>query len=517
MNYKLRSLVAASITGALMLGVAQQASADSTMDIVNALVAKGVLTEEEGALLTKGRTGERDAAEAKSKKQINVVNKDGLRFENEDKSVSVAVGGRIHADYRNFDHGSNDKNTSGNTANESDTFDMRRARINISGQLFNNYTFQLSGDFAGGTTGNSGTGSTAILDQAWFNVNYWAPLQFRVGQFKVPISMERKMSSNSLDFLERSLHDSLGSYEDRGAMVWGVPKDGITYAIAAVNGEGNKNRNDADSRVSKPEIQANATVNFAQLMDNKDAVYHLGVGFANGDISKNNNASGTGSISAAADNTFWLAGTNSLRTEARGVNFLKLPGLISTNGVSNEVNRQRFAVEGAAAFGPVKVASEWMRNSFSGDLTATKDFDADIDAWYVSALWNITGEKFADFYKEGIFTAVKPANNFDLGKGGGTWQVGLRYSHIDASDFNNSTFVGTSVANNVGRVTAANTATSTNTFEAGAWTVGLNFVPNPNTRFMLNFIQTNFDTPILIENKLKDNEKAITARAQFTF
>jgi hypothetical protein len=30
----------------------------STTDIVNALVAKGVLTEEEGALLTKGHDGE---------------------------------------------------------------------------------------------------------------------------------------------------------------------------------------------------------------------------------------------------------------------------------------------------------------------------------------------------------------------------------------------------------------------------------------------------------------------------
>jgi len=505
MNYKLRSLVAASITGALMLGVAQQASADSTMDIVNALVAKGVLTEEEGALLTKGRTGERDAAEAKSKKQINVINKDGLRFENEDKSVSVAVGGRMHLDYRNFNHGNDDKGS--NSANESDTFDVRRARINISGQLFNNYTFQLSGDFAGGTTGNSGTGSTAILDQAWFNVNYWAPLQFRVGQFKVPISMERKMSSNSLDFMERSLHDSLGSYEDRGAMVWGVPKDGITYAIAAVNGDGNKNRNEADSRVSKPEVQLNATVNFAQLMDNKDAVYHIGAGFANTDISKGNDT-----------NTLWLAGSNAIRSESRGMSFLTLPTLANgQSGVSNEINRKRFAVEGAVALGPVKFVGEYMKNRFSGDVNKTVDFDSDINAWYVSTLWNITGEKFSDFYKEGIFTAVKPTNNFDWGKGGGAWQLGLRYSKVDASDFNNKIFAGNTATTGVTTKTNASPASPSSTFEADAWTVGLNFVPNPNTRFMLNFIQTNYDTPIMIEGKREDSEKAVTARAQFNF
>jgi len=44
--------------------------ADSTTDIVNALVAKGVLTEEEGALLTKGRTDEA-AGQAKALKKAS--------------------------------------------------------------------------------------------------------------------------------------------------------------------------------------------------------------------------------------------------------------------------------------------------------------------------------------------------------------------------------------------------------------------------------------------------------------
>jgi phosphate-selective porin OprO and OprP len=511
MNIKLSKLISATVLGGSLLAVQPAAFADSTSDLINALIAKGVLTEEEGALLMKGRTGEREAAEAKSKKEIRVVNKDGIKFENEDKSVSVSLGGRIHADYRAFDHDGKDSGT--NTANESDTFDMRRARLILNGQLYDHYTFWLSGDFAGGTTGNSATNSSntantssvAILDQAWLNVNYWAPLQFRVGQFKVPMSMERKMSSNSLDFLERSLHDGIGTYEDRGAMIWGVPKDGLTYAFAVVNGEGNKNRNDVDSRVSMPEYQLNGTANFAQLFDIKDSVYHVGVGFSDTDISKNNNNSG-----ATTSNTFWLAGSNSYRTEARGITFLTLPSLISQANTSNAIHRQRYALEGAVAKGPIKFTAEWLRNNFSGDFTPTQSFDADIDAWYVSTLWNITGEKFSDFYKEGIFSGVKPTKNFDWGNGGGAWQIGLRYSHMDARDFNKSVFTTASAFSN--GVSAA-----TNTYEAGAWTAGINFVPNPNTRFMVNFIQTNFDTPVLIEGKPTDKERAVTARAQWNF
>ncbi|MCB4811323.1 putative porin [Methylovorus menthalis] len=57
-SIKLRG-VCAAVSGALLFGFGANAMADSTVDIVNALVSKGVLTEEEGNLLTKGREGEK--------------------------------------------------------------------------------------------------------------------------------------------------------------------------------------------------------------------------------------------------------------------------------------------------------------------------------------------------------------------------------------------------------------------------------------------------------------------------
>jgi hypothetical protein len=66
-SIKMRGICAA-VTGALLFGFGANAMADSTTDIVNALVAKGVLTEEEGALLNKGRTDEA-AGQAKALKK----------------------------------------------------------------------------------------------------------------------------------------------------------------------------------------------------------------------------------------------------------------------------------------------------------------------------------------------------------------------------------------------------------------------------------------------------------------
>lgn len=70
MNFKLSHLVAATLAGSMLMGFGANAMADSTTDIVNALVSKGVLTEEEGALLTKGHADEA-AGQAKALKKAS--------------------------------------------------------------------------------------------------------------------------------------------------------------------------------------------------------------------------------------------------------------------------------------------------------------------------------------------------------------------------------------------------------------------------------------------------------------
>ena len=187
-SIKLRCMVAA-VSGALLMGFGANAMADSTDDIVNALMAKGVLTEEEGALLMKGRAGEKEAAEEKKKSAITAKISNGIVFENGDKTASFAIGGRVHADYRYFDQDVSSKSTTiANAAQESDTFDIRRARIELKGKWHDAYEFLISTDLASGNTGNN---NTSVLDQAWVNINWWKSAQFRFGQFKAPMNLEK--------------------------------------------------------------------------------------------------------------------------------------------------------------------------------------------------------------------------------------------------------------------------------------------------------------------------------------
>jgi polyhydroxyalkanoate synthesis regulator phasin len=68
MNMKLHSLVAATLTSTFLLGYGATAMADSTFDLVDALVKKGVLTEEEALPLLKGREADIAAEDKKIKK-----------------------------------------------------------------------------------------------------------------------------------------------------------------------------------------------------------------------------------------------------------------------------------------------------------------------------------------------------------------------------------------------------------------------------------------------------------------
>ncbi len=78
MNYKLHSLVAATLTGSLLMGFGVNAMADSTFDLVQALVQKGVLTEEEAIPLMKGRENDISLADKKVKKATRLTVSDAI-------------------------------------------------------------------------------------------------------------------------------------------------------------------------------------------------------------------------------------------------------------------------------------------------------------------------------------------------------------------------------------------------------------------------------------------------------
>jgi phosphate-selective porin OprO/OprP len=505
-SMKLRGVIAA-VSGALIMGFGANAMADSTDDILQALIAKGVLTEEEGALIAKGRTGEKEAADAKKKTAVSAKFKDGIVLESGDGNFSMAINGRVHADYRAFDYDEGKTNAApaaatvtnsiaNTTTTGADTFDIRRARLGFKAKYKEFYEAEVMADIATGT--NTSVTSTT-WDVAYLNVAWWKQAQFRFGLFKMPMNLEELTSSNNIDFMERSYVNQLSPTKELGAMIHGLPMTGVTYALAVSNGAG-KNA-ETDIREDGKDIIGRVTANFAEIMGNKDMVLHTGVSYSQGDQPQG------------------VVGVNG-RTEARGASFFRAPTL--ANSTFKTIDRSRLGLEGVAAYNQFKFQTEWMRqnNDFK---TNTRSYDLDTTAWYAEALWAITGEKYADIYKNGAFGGIKPKNDFNPSTfSGGAWELGLRYSKFDASDYNATGVAIGTVDTAFGAATAATKAAGFS--EAKAYTVGIKFLPNSNMRFMLNYVQTDFENAIggttggiIINNKREDSEKAVIMRAQWMF
>ena len=461
--------LAVAVSGAVLLMVGQFAIADSTTDIVDALVSKGVLTEEEGKLISKGH-------DSKKKAEGTVTFKDGFKINSGDGKSNMSINGRIQLDSRHY------QDTSGATAanaNIADTFDVRRAYLGAKGTFKKYYDWEVTADFAAQS-------NTSHLDVAYFNVNYFEKkAMFQFGQFKMPYSLEERTSSRFIDFQERSFvnNTSLTPAKERGFMIHGTPFTGVNYGLAFSTGQG-KNTNETDQREDGKDIIVHLDTNFAEIMGNKEAIYHVGGSYGIGDLP--------------------TAVQGAQRSEARGAEFFT-----TTAATGTTMQRTRYNIEAVAAYGPVKFQSEYGNVNFEGTNASGAAYDKDMSAYYAEALWLVTGEKYADSFKGGKFDRINPKNNFNPDFSSlGAIELGIRYSKFDADDIK---LTADSTANtpilNTGR-----------TNKADSLVLGIKWIPDPNVRFLVNYVHTDYDTPVLwATGKTMDREKALTMRAQYDF
>jgi len=471
------SCLGAALAAALCLGTPSSYAQETPIldRLLEKLKDRGILTDEEFEALKAEREQERvtsraerrqralreaQAAEKEEKDKEAAKStlvgtfKDGFRFESGDKRHAIGISGRVHADYRYY-------------ADDAfaNSFDVRRAYIGVQGKLYDIYTFDVTGDFAQ---------SGSQLDVAWLNAAWFESAQLRMGQFKMPFSLEEQTSSRFIDFQERSMMNALVPAKERGFMIHGSPINGTFYGVALSNGRGkNVNIPELDVETDGPDVVARVGANAAEIAGLSNMVLHGAVGYSSGTLK---------------DGVIVPAG----RTEGRGVVFFGTPAIAADD---DEVDRTRMGAELSLAWGPVKLQGEYTKASYEYSVGGN-GVDNDIDAYYASASWLITGEQYAKAYKGGAYRAIVP--NKPLGSGGlGAWEVGLRYTEFDAGDF---------------------TPTTGRTNKADAITVGLKWIPVTNVRLYLNYVQTNFDSTVTtVNNKQLDDEKAVTLRAALYF
>ena len=507
MNFNKKLAVA--VSGAVLLMAGQVALADSTSDIVDALVGKGILTEEEGKLISKGH-------ESKTKVTPVVKEKDGsFTLESANGRNSIGLTGRMHFDYRDSDiDGSGElgggRTDDRDTASLADQFELRRARIGIKGKFAKDFKYELVTNIPG----------TATVDVAYLDFAKYEQVQLRVGKFKQPFGLEELISSNNMTMMERSYLAQTAPSKKLGFQVMGTPTTGMTYAGSIFQ------HNDTErdmSRDGKASMAGRATLNFAEIMGNKEMVMHVGLAALDSTYAVGTSSSSqteTATPSATQRGTI-----NSFRSAGRGLNNIFRGQVSGENCGANaayscpseyqaQVKQRAIGLEGIFATGPFKLMGEYSNGDYKGTQGANA-VSYDTKTYYLEAGYFITGEKYADSYKGGVFSSFKPKNVFDLDKGSlGAIELALRAEGFDVDDAQIS---GGRLQGNLSGASASGVTSGAKTY-----TAGIRWILNPNMIIKANYAQTNLDNafaPLDVNGATAviDKERLLSFRTQFMF
>ena len=388
MSFKLRQSLLA-VAGTLLLTTGLTAIADSTDDIVNALMSKGVLTEEEGALLLKGRTSEKEVQKSKEKKfSTNSVKFRGYVQTRNTTMLSGDNGVNLWSDRSVGDDkslGDADKN-----------FLIRRARLVVYGDYGDHLSYYIQPDFAssiGGTTNSnaSGSGNFAQLRDAYGDIYFDKTRvhRIRLGQSKVPYGFENLQSSQNRLALDRvdALNSAVRDERDLGAFYYYTPeatqtmfeeiqKAGLKhsgnygmFALGAYNGQG------ANARDQNDNYHVVSRFTYPWKTDSGQ-FYEAGIQAYKGDY-----ISTTGAYSRRVGNTLAsatptlgsgvpLSGRNGIDDERVGISFMMYPQ-------------------------PFGIQAEWNWGHTPGlDVATNRIEEKNLNGGYIQAMYKIDNVKF---------------------------------------------------------------------------------------------------------------------------
>ena len=307
----------------------------------------------------------------------------------------------------------------------------------------------------------------------------------------------------------------------------GAPKAGFTYALSTFQ------MHDTELNVSggdRASGAARGTINFAEIMGNKEMIMHVGLaGLDSSYTIATSSTSQTNSVSDTQRGTI-----SSFRTPGRGLNNIfrgQVNGeTCSTTGVSGgctsefsaTVRNRAIGLEGIFASGPFKLVGEYSAGDYRGSQGSNL-VSYDTKTYYLEAGWFITGEKYASSYKNGVFSSFKPNNDFDIDKG--QWGAIELLARAEGYDVEDATLSGGRLQGNLSSYSTGKTnEKSSGTADSGAktYTAGIRWILNPNVVIKGNYSYTRFDNafaPLDVTNAtaaVKD-EKLLMFRTQFMF
>jgi len=407
-----------------------------------------------------------EALQAKVKAQPKIkTTGGGLRIADKQTGGSFKLNGRLHLDYDGFDGAYNAK-AGGGTG--SDLF-ARRARLGASGKLNEDFSYQLVLAFGGDA--ENGRIQNAIL-----SYNGWKRQggpQIQLGKIKEDLTLDGTISSNHITAISRpAIVNSVHPFFNWGVRVNQHFKDsGLRYAFGVYQAEDagftegkEANDNGRDNGAGSSLLAFTGRVNWAPLSE-PGKVLHLGAWGSHRDFGGEmlNDVVARGEVR---------------NTAVRLLDYGANPELDSIT---------QYGVEFGGVAGPFSLQGEYIKRQT--EAASSGGFEPDLDGYYATASYFLTGESRSYDAAKGVFKQPKGVKN--------AWEVFVRHSNADATNSFNGTDYGT---------------------EVDITSVGVTYYMNSQLRFMLNYLDADAGGPgVSTDLQGEDGGKAITFRTHYMF
>lgn len=426
---------------------AQMAQMQAQMNSMKSELAKA---KAEQKTVTNAAEKIKAAEAAKSpEKDVKISMVPAPKFETADGEYSFKVGGFAQVDgYLSHD----------DRRDHPDGTNIRRARLNVAGNITKDFKYKIENDFAGNASG---------ITDAYLEYTGFDPVSLTVGQFKEPFGLDTLTSDLFTTFNERGLTHAFSPDRRIGVMLSTYGKeDGFGAWSAALGGFGSSTGSTASTDDEAKDVTGRLT--WAPYSAAAQTL-HFGV-------------AGSYRVpdSSADSFTFSSRAENQLTTAAADL-------AVSTGAIAGVDSVSLLGLEAAGVYGPFSLQGEYVMADVDSDARGNPTFDG----YYVEASYFLTGESRNYNPKAGRFERVSPKWNFKPSAGQwGAWQVAARYSELDLND----ALVSGGQVNDI--------------------TLGLNWIPHPNLAFKANYIWSDTDNAAVTPN---DDPEIFLLRAQFDF
>lgn len=360
--------------------------------------------------------------------------------------------GAANADFRRGSVGAAPNRETNAARDLSDGAYFRRARLGVEGVLNRDFGYRFVGEFAG-----SGTEGPARINDAWVSYTGWAPFTFQAGAYSPPANMDDGTSPEDTLFAERAssaeLSRTLGGADGRLA---------VTAKVAT-------------SRWMGALSLTGRTVNDAEVFDSQAAavarVGHLL--FTSDDYNVHVGASGTWVFSPADQGSSATGARHGLRLRERPEIRVDSTRLIDTGTIDAD-HAYNAGLEFGAQYRNVYLQAEhfWFGIDRRGSPALS---DPRFHGYYVQGSWVLTGEPRRYNMASGAFQSPRPYSPFTGSGGTGAFELALRYSRTDLNFHE-------------GLSGAAPPADGVRGGDQATWSLGLNWYPNTNLRFMIDYM-----------------------------